>query len=108
MTSEGDQHADPAPRGGGPDGDFAGKRVLVGVCGGIAAYKSAMLVSRLVQSGASVSVLMTEAATQFVTPLTFQALSGRPVYTSPWQHIEASERWPALLSGPSRRCAAGG
>lgn len=68
-----------------------GKRVIVGVTGGIAAYKTAMVVSRLAQSGASVTVAMTPAATQFVTPLTFQALSGRPVYTSPWEHIESSD-----------------
>lgn len=66
-----------------------GKRVLVGVTGGIAAYKTAMLVSRLAQSGAAVTVVMTPAATRFVTPLTFQALSGRPVYTTPWEHIES-------------------
>jgi len=68
-----------------------GARVLVGVTGGIAAYKTAMLVSRLAQAGAEVTVAMTDAATKFVTPLTFQALSGRPVYTSPWQHIESSD-----------------
>jgi phosphopantothenoylcysteine decarboxylase/phosphopantothenate--cysteine ligase len=68
-----------------------GKRVIVGVTGGIAAYKTAMVVSRLAQSGATVTVAMTPAATHFVTPLTFQALSGRPVYTSPWEHIESSD-----------------
>jgi phosphopantothenoylcysteine decarboxylase/phosphopantothenate--cysteine ligase len=67
------------------------RRILVGVSGGIAAYKTAQLVSRLVQGGAEVTVAMTEAATRFVGPLTFQALSGRPVYTSPWEHIEASD-----------------
>lgn len=66
-------------------------RVLVGVTGGIAAYKAATLVSRLAQAGASVTVAMTESATRFVTPLTFQALSGRPVYTSAWQHVESSD-----------------
>jgi phosphopantothenoylcysteine decarboxylase/phosphopantothenate--cysteine ligase len=65
--------------------------VFVGVTGGIAAYKTAMLVSRLAQAGAEVTVAMTEAATHFVTPLTFQALSGRPVYTSAWDHIESSD-----------------
>ncbi len=70
---------------------FEDKRVLVGVTGGIAAYKSAMLVSRLAQSGASVTVAMTPAATRFVTALTFQALSGRPVYTTPWEHIESHD-----------------
>jgi phosphopantothenoylcysteine decarboxylase/phosphopantothenate--cysteine ligase len=65
--------------------------VLVGVTGGIAAYKTAMVVSRLAQGGAEVTVAMTEAATRFVGPLAFQALSGRPVYTSAWDHIEAHD-----------------
>lgn len=68
-----------------------GRSILVGVTGGIAAYKTCTLVSRLAQAGAAVTVAMTENATKFVTPLTFQALSGRPVYTSPWQHTEASD-----------------
>ncbi|MGE4197871.1 MAG: flavoprotein, partial [Phycisphaerales bacterium] len=67
------------------------KRILIGVTGGIAAYKTATLVSRLAQAGAQVTVAMTEAATHFVTALTFQALSGRPVYTSAWDHIESSD-----------------
>lgn len=67
------------------------RRVLVGVTGGIAAYKTATVVSRLAQAGAEVTVAMTPAAAQFVTPLTFQALSGRPVYTSSWEHIESSD-----------------
>ncbi len=71
--------------------ELAGKRVIVGVTGGIAAYKTASLVSRLAQSGADVTVAMTPAAAQFVAPITFQALSGRPVYTSPWEHVEAHD-----------------
>jgi len=67
------------------------KRVIVGVTGGIAAYKTAMLVSRLAQSGAQVTVAMTDSATRFVTPLTFQALSARPVYTSAWEHVESKD-----------------
>ena len=70
---------------------LAGKRVLVGVSGGIAVYKVCTLVSRLAQAGAEVTVAMTEPAAKFVTPLTFQALSARPVYTSPWQHSEAHD-----------------
>ena len=69
----------------------SGARVLVGVTGGIAAYKTATLVSALAQRGAEVTVAMTEGATRFVGELTFQALSGRPVYTSPWTHIEAHD-----------------
>lgn len=68
-----------------------GVNVLVAVTGGIAAYKTATLVSRLAQAGAAVRVLMTDAATRFVTPLTFQALSGHPVYTSQWEHVEAHD-----------------
>ncbi len=68
---------------------FRGARVLVGVTGGIAAYKTAVLVSRLAQAGAEVTVCMTDAATRFVAPLTFQALSARPVLTSVWQHADA-------------------
>ncbi len=70
---------------------FQGRRILIGVSGGIAAYKVCTVVSRLAQAGAEITVLMTEAATRFVTPLTFQALSARPVYTSPWQHTEAHD-----------------
>jgi len=58
-----------------------GREILVGVTGGIAAYKTADLVSRLVQAGAGATVVMTEHATRFVGPLTFQTLTGRPVYT---------------------------
>ena len=66
-------------------------RVIIGVCGGIACYKVAHVVSRLAQDGIAVTVAMTEAATKFVTPLTFQSLSGRPVYDSAWTHIESSD-----------------
>jgi len=69
----------------------AGKTVIVAVTGGIAAYKTCTLVSRLAQAGHQVTVLMTEAATKFVTPLTFEALSGRPVYTSLWHQVEAHD-----------------
>ena len=68
-----------------------GKRIVLGVCGGISAYKSAALTSKLAQAGADVTVLMTESATKFVNPLTFQALSGKPVYTSMWEHIESAD-----------------
>jgi len=56
-----------------------GRELLIGVTGGIAAYKTAGLVSRLVQAGAGVSVVMTRAATELVGPKTFEALTGRPV-----------------------------
>jgi phosphopantothenoylcysteine decarboxylase / phosphopantothenate---cysteine ligase len=80
------------------------KNILLGVCGGIAAYKSAELVRRLQDAGASVRVVMTAAATEFVTPLTFQALSGHPVHTelldtqaeAAMGHIELA-RWADLM-----------
>ena len=59
--------------------NLQGKRIVLGVSGGIAAYKAADLASRLVKAGAQVDVIMTPAAVEFVAPLTFQALTGRPV-----------------------------
>lgn len=67
------------------------RRIIVGLTGGIACYKIANVVSALAQAGAEVTVAMTHGATQFIAPLTFQALSGRPVYTSQWEHIESSD-----------------
>lgn len=66
---------------------FASRRIFVGVTGGISAYKVCTLVSRLVQAGADVTVAMTDGATKFVTALTFASLSGKQVFTSPWDHI---------------------
>ena len=81
-----------------------GKRIVLGVSGGIAAYKSADLARRLKQAGAEVQVVMTPGAQRFVTPLTFQAVSGRPVRTELWDmtaehamgHIELA-RWAQLI-----------
>jgi phosphopantothenoylcysteine decarboxylase/phosphopantothenate--cysteine ligase len=86
-----------------------GKEIIVAICGGIAAYKVADLVSKLVQRGAGVSVVMTDAGQKFVGPLTFQALSGRPVRTSTWelqdssdpQHISLTEKADLLLVAPA-------
>jgi len=64
---------------------FESQRIVLGVTGGIAAYKVCALASQLTQCGAQVDVVMTQAATRFVAPLTFEALTGRPVYTSMWQ-----------------------
>ena len=83
---------------------LADRRVLVALTGGIACYKTATLVSRLVQRGADVRVIMTEAATRFIAPLTFQSLSGQTVLTSVWdsddrpdsQHIGLA-RWAQLM-----------
>ena len=93
-----------APRPDMPGGDLARRRIAVALSGGIACYKTATLVSRLAQRGADVRVLMTEAATRFVGPLTFQSLSGRTVLTSQWQHDEHPDsqhvglaRWCELM-----------
>ena len=80
------------------------KNILLGVCGGIAAYKSAELLRRLQDAGASVRVVMTASAMEFITPLTFQALSGHPVHTdlldpaaeAAMGHIELA-RWADLI-----------
>lgn len=83
---------------------LANKRILLGVTGGIAAYKSADLIRRLQDAGASVRVVMTAAAQEFITPLTLQALSGHPVHTdlldpsaeAAMGHIELA-RWADLV-----------
>ncbi len=64
------------------------REILIGVTGGIAAYKIADLTSKLVQAGACVSVVMTMAATKFIGPATFEALTGRPVYTDLFSPVE--------------------
>jgi len=79
--------AEPAPA----HAVLGGARIIIGVAGGIAAYKTATLVSRLAQAGAQVTVCMTDAAARFITPLTMQALSARPVYTSQWDHVESQD-----------------
>lgn len=87
-----------------PASGWTDRKVVVAVTGGIACYKVCTLVSRLVQQGAAVQVLMTDAATRFVGPMTFQTLSGRPVITSPWQpqadysseHVSTA-RWADLV-----------
>lgn len=66
---------------------LAGKQILLGVTGGIAAYKAADLCSKLVQAGAELDVIMTDAATRFVTPMTFSALSGRPARVDLWSTV---------------------
>jgi len=84
-------------------------RVLLGVTGGIAAYKSAEIVRRLRERGAEVQVVMTAGARQFVTPLTFQALSGRPVRSDLWDeaaeaamgHIELARWADRILVAPA-------
>ena len=89
--------------------ELSGKRIVLGVTGGIAAYKAAELVRLLIKQGASVQVVMTEAATHFVTPVTFQALSGNPVFIDQWDarkannmaHIDLTRDADALLIAPA-------
>src|SRR6266545_1661098 len=86
-----------------------GREIIVAVCGGIAAYKVADLVSKLVQAGAGVTVCMTRDAQKFVTPLTFEALSRRKVRTDTFelvdsndtQHIGLTERADLMLIAPA-------
>ncbi len=88
--------------------DLAGKRIVLGVTGGIAAYKAAELARLLVKAGASVDVVMTEAAERFVGAVTFQAISGRPVHTSLWSaedramaHIDLTRGAAAVIVAPA-------
>ena len=68
--------------------DLANKHIVLGLSGGIACYKAAELCRAMVKEGATVQVVMTEAAAQFITPVTMQALSNRAVYTSQWDARE--------------------
>ncbi|MBS4020438.1 MAG: bifunctional phosphopantothenoylcysteine decarboxylase/phosphopantothenate--cysteine ligase CoaBC [Dechloromonas sp.] len=89
--------------------ELNGKRIVLGVTGGIAAYKAAELLRLLVKQGADVQVAMTEGATRFVTPTTFQALSGKPVYVDQWDarmpnamaHIDLSRQADLIVVAPA-------
>lgn len=89
--------------------DLGGYEVLIGVCGGIAAYKVCTVVSRLVQAGAGVTVAMSRAATRFIGVQTFQSLSGRRVHTSLWEsadgnspeHLRLGEDQDILVIAPA-------
>ncbi|MGV2291994.1 bifunctional phosphopantothenoylcysteine decarboxylase/phosphopantothenate--cysteine ligase CoaBC [Trinickia sp. YCB016] len=89
--------------------ELAGKHLVLGMTGGIACYKIAELTRLLTKAGATVQIAMTEAATQFITPVTMQALSGRPVYTSQWDaridnnmpHIDLSREADAIVIAPA-------
>lgn len=89
--------------------ELQGKRIVLGVTGGIAAYKAAELVRLLGKQGAEVQVAMTEGATHFVTTTTFQALSGKPVFTDQWDarmpnamaHIDLSRQADLILVAPA-------
>lgn len=88
--------------------NLAGKKIVLGLTGGIACYKAAELVRSLIKAGASVQVVMTEAARHFITPVTMQALSGRTVYTDQWDsrisnnmaHIDLSRDADAIVIAP--------
>lgn len=88
------------------DFDWHDKTVLLGVAGGVAAYKTVMLASRLAQAGAQVDVVMTPAAEEFVRPLQFAAVTHRPVYMNPWhsdrkpEHIALAERPDIAVVAP--------
>lgn len=87
---------------------LVGRHLVIGLSGGIACYKIASLVSRLVQLDAIVDVVMTEAATRFVAPLTFESLTGRQVFDSQWKqgercdprHIQLASKAEAMLVAP--------
>lgn len=89
--------------------DLANKRIVLGLTGGIACYKTAELLRRAQDQGAVIDVVMTEAATRFITPVTFQALSGRPVFTDAWDpripnnmaHIQLTRGADAILIAPT-------
>jgi phosphopantothenoylcysteine decarboxylase/phosphopantothenate--cysteine ligase len=88
--------------------DLSGKHLVLGLSGGVACYKSAELCRGLVKAGATVQVVMTEAAERFITPVTMQALSGRTVYGSQWDaregnnmpHINLSREADAVVIAP--------
>lgn len=89
--------------------ELANKRIVLGLSGGIACYKSADLVRRLIEHGATVDVVMTDAATHFITSTTMQALSGRPVFVDQWDarisnsmaHIDLTRGADAVLIAPA-------
>ncbi|MBI2305944.1 MAG: bifunctional phosphopantothenoylcysteine decarboxylase/phosphopantothenate--cysteine ligase CoaBC [Rhodocyclales bacterium] len=89
--------------------ELQGKHIVLGISGGIAAYKAAELTRLLTKAGATVQVVMTEGATHFVTPVTFQALSGRTVFTDQWDgrvannmaHIDLSREADLILVAPA-------
>ena len=88
--------------------DLARKRIVLGLTGGVACYKAAELTRGLVKAGATVQVVMTNAATHFITPVTMQALSGRTVYTDQWDarignnmpHIDLTRDADAIVIAP--------
>jgi phosphopantothenoylcysteine decarboxylase / phosphopantothenate---cysteine ligase len=90
-----------------PNGALAGRRVLLGVCGGVAAYKSVTLARALSAAGAEVTVVMTASATRFVGPDTFSSLTGRPAHTSLWErpgevlHVRLAQEHDLAVIAPA-------
>jgi len=88
--------------------ELSGKKIVLGLSGGVACYKAAELCRALTREGASVQVVMTDAAMHFITPVTMQALSGHPVYSSQWDprvdnnmaHIDATRGADAIIIAP--------
>lgn len=86
---------------------LAGKEVVLGITGSIAAFKGAEIASRLVQAGASVNVVLTESATRFITPLTLESITSKKVFTSLWNnapattHITLAEKADIVLIAPA-------
>ena len=98
------------PLAAAPDtGELSGRHLLLGVTGGVAAFKACELARELQRRGATVQVVMTEAATRFIGTATFQALTGRQVYTDAWDtriangmpHIDLSRDADAILVAPA-------
>ena len=89
--------------------ELKGKHLVLGLSGGVACFKAAELARELIKAGATVQVVMTDAATQFITPVTMQALTGRSVYTSQWDarepnrmaHINLSREADAIIVAPA-------
>jgi len=88
---------------------LANKTIILGITGGIAAYKAADIASKLTQAGAKVEVIMTESATRFITPLTLRNITGRPVVTSMWgpatefslEHVALAEAADVVVIAPA-------
>ncbi len=97
------------PNANRPAGELAGRHIVLGLSGGAACFKAAEFCRLLVKAGATVQVVMTEAACQFITPVAMQALSGRPVYVSQWDprpdnnmaHINLSREADAIVVAPA-------
>ena len=88
--------------------DLSGKKILLGLTGGIACYKSAEFARAMIKEGATVQVVMTDGAKEFITPLTMQALTGHTVYSNQWNdqpdnkmpHIDLTRQADAVVIAP--------